>query len=175
MKRKKLDMEINPGSMADIGFLLLIFFLVSTTIKEDQGILVKLPRYEENMDTAVISDRNLCKILVNEENQLFVRNKEMEIENLSTFLKEFIINPNNNNKYSKAPNKAVLSLQNHRGTKYEKYLQVYNEIKVAYNQLRHEYSLKEFGHAYVACSLEEKKSIQDRIPILLSEAEPFDK
>lgn len=107
-QRRIFKNEINPGSMADIGFLLLIFFLVSTTINEDKGILVKLPPIDESTQIAKIADRNLCRILVNKDNHLLVRGKEMSPLTLNDYLKEFIMNPAKNPKLAKLPSKAVI-------------------------------------------------------------------
>jgi|GEM_PF-4523410 len=81
--REKLNQEINAGSMADIAFLLLIFFLVTTTIAEDKGVLVKLPPWvEEDQPEQVIKERNVLTVLINAQNQLLVEGEEMDIDDL---------------------------------------------------------------------------------------------
>ena len=173
-QRRVFKNEINPGSMADIGFLLLIFFLVSTTINEDKGILVKLPPIDPETRVAKIPDRNLCSILVNKDNQLLVRGKEMDPDKLTDYLKEFIANPAQNPKLAKAPNKAVVSLQNDRATSYKTYLTVYNEIRRAYTQLREKEAQNLFQKTYQSCSPKQKEIIKEKFPMVISEADPVD-
>lgn len=173
-QRRNFNNEINPGSMADIGFLLLIFFLVSTTIKVDEGITVKLPPYKEDADPPVVIKRNICRILVNQNDQLLVREKEIPIELLSQFVKDFIKNPNSNPKFAISPERAIISLQNDRATSYSRYVEVYNEIKKAYNELRNEQANIEFGISFEECKTFQKEQIIKKIPLLLSESEPAD-
>jgi biopolymer transport protein ExbD len=137
--REKISTEINAGSMADIAFLLLIFFLVTTQIVEDKGILVKLPVWsEEEPEITKMNSRNVYSVLVNAQNQLLVRGEPMEIPNLKDNAKEFISNPSNKEDFAESPQKAIISLKNDRGTNYKTYLEVYNELKAAYTELRNE-------------------------------------
>ena len=141
--------EINAGSMADIAFLLLIFFLVTTTIAEDKGILVKLPPWsEEEPDITKLKERNVYSVLVNAQNQLLVREQPMRIEDLRENAQEFISNPMKRPDLSEKPTKAIISLKNDRGTNYETYLRVYNELKGAYNDLWNELCQRKFGIDY---------------------------
>lgn len=172
--RRNFKNEVNPSSMADVAFLLLIFFLVSTTINIDRGILVRLPPWSEISDPAKISDRNLCRILVNKNDQLFVRNKEIELDMLSSYIVDFINNPNSNPKLAKSPIKAVVSLQNDRATSYTAYLDVYNEIKTAYRLLRDEKAQLIYGIPFEACNSIQQKQIASAIPLNISESEPSD-
>jgi biopolymer transport protein ExbD len=166
--------EINAGSMADIAFLLLIFFLVTTTIVEDKGILVKLPPWsEEEPDVTKLKSRNVFAVLVNAQNQLLVRGEPTNIGDLRERAKEFIANPEKREDLSERPIKAIISLRNDRGTKYETYLRVYNELKAAYNELWDELSLKKYGRPYSdEMPLSMRKAIREEIPMVLSEAEP---
>lgn len=166
--------EINAGSMADIAFLLLIFFLVTTTIAEDKGILVKLPPWsDEKPDITQLKTRNVFSVLVNAQNQLLVRGEEVDIDDLRERTVEFISNPSSREDLSEAPNKAIISLKNDRGTNYRTYLEVYNELKGAYYELWDELSRKKFGIPYSDdMPIAQQKAIKDEIPFVISEAEP---
>lgn len=167
--------EINAGSMADIAFLLLIFFLVTTSIEIDKGILVRLPEWsdEPETDELLINERNVFSVLVNANNQLLVRNEVVNIGELRNKAKEFIMNPQGLSDLAESPSKAIISLKNDRGTKYRTYIAVYNELKAAYDELWNEESLRLFGKPYSDDMLEEaRREIKNRIPMILSEAEP---
>lgn len=166
--------EINAGSMADIAFLLLIFFLVTTTIVEDKGITVKLPPWsEEEPDITKLKTRNVYSVLVNAQNQLLVRGEPMRIDELRMNAKEFISNPRGREDYAERPSKALIMLKNDRGTNYKTYLAVYNELKGAYNELWDEMARRKYGVPYSEeLPVAWKKTIKDEIPMVLSEAEP---
>ena len=76
---KRSAPEVNAGSMADIAFLLLIFFLVTTTIETDSGLNRKLPPMEDVVDPPVIKQKNIFTVVVNKNNDLLVEEKPMEI------------------------------------------------------------------------------------------------
>jgi len=172
--RDRMKNEINAGSMADIAFLLLIFFLVTTTIVEDKGITVKLPPWsEEEPDIQKLKERNVYSVLVNANNELLVRGEPMRVSELRNNAKEFIANPNNRPDYSEKPTMAIISLKNDRGTEYKTYLSVYNELKGAYNELWDDLSRRKYGVPYSDdLPLAQRKAIKDEIPMVLSEAEP---
>ena len=172
--RDRMSNEINAGSMADIAFLLLIFFLVTTTIAEDSGILVKLPPWsEEEPDITQLKERNVYAVLVNAQNQLLVRGQVMDIDKLRENTKEFIGNPKQRPDYAEKPARAIISLKNDRGTSYGTYLEVYNELKGAYNELWDDLSRKNYGKPYSDdMPFAERKAIKEEIPFVLSEAEP---
>lgn len=170
--RDRVSMEINAGSMADIAFLLLIFFLVTTQIVEDKGILVQLPPWDESEpDPFKIETRNIYGVLVNADNQLLVRGELTNLKDLKDKTKLFISNPNNDSDKAESPKKAVVSLKNDRGTKYKTYLAVYNELQAAYRELRDEYSLKRYGLPYEQISETQKREVRAEIPLVISEAE----
>ena len=170
----RLTTEINASSMADIAFLLLIFFLVTTQIVEDKGILVKLPPWSEiPPDPLKLKTRNVFSVLVNASNDLLVRGEPAELNELRERAKEFILNPAQREDLSEAPNKAIISLKNDRGTNYETYLEVYNELKGAYDELWDEECMKRYGIPYSDdLPIEYRKEIKKKIPMVLSEAEP---
>lgn len=172
--RDRMNNEINAGSMADIAFLLLIFFLVTTTIAEDKGILVKLPPWsDEEPDITKLKERNVFSVLVNAQNQLLVRDEPARIGELRERAKEFIMNPNNRPDLAEGPRNAIISLKNDRGTDYDTYLAVYNELKGAYDELWDELSMRRYGEPYSEeMPFAQRKAIRDDIPMVLSEAEP---
>lgn len=173
--RSKVDTEINAGSMADIAFLLLIFFLVTTTIEVDKGILVLLPPWtEEEQQEVKLKERNVLSVLVNANNQLLVRGEEMDVNRLKEKVIEFITNPQMRDDYPLQTDDAVVSLQNDRGTEYKTYLVVYNELQAAYNELRDEEAERLHGTIFDNLTREQKKGIIDKYPMKLSEADPTD-
>ncbi|MDO4881034.1 MAG: biopolymer transporter ExbD [Capnocytophaga sp.] len=143
--------EVNAGSMADIAFLLLIFFLVTTTIETNAGISVKLPPKQPVDQPAPppVNERNLFVVMVNKNNQLLVRDNLMDIKDVRKAAVEFLDNGGGTGdescahckgkkdpKSSDNPNKAIISLQNDRETSYDTYIVVQNELIAAYNELR---------------------------------------
>ena len=172
-KKNRMSNEINAGSMADIAFLLLIFFLVTTTIAEDKGVLVKLPQYSEEPPPEMkLNTRNVYSVLVNANNQLLVRGEPMEIGQLKNNAKIFIANPQKLENMAIDPTSAIISIKNDRGTKYGTYLEVYNELKAAYDELWEEEAMKKFGKNLDELTNAQSKEIKNAIPLVLSEAEP---
>jgi len=171
--KNRMSNEINAGSMADIAFLLLIFFLVTTTIAEDKGVLVKLPPWSDEPPPEMrLNTRNVYSVLVNASNQLLVRGEPMEISTLKSNTKIFISNPQKLENMSEDPAKAIISIKNDRGTKYGTYLEVYNELKAAYNELWEEASMIKFGKPLDELNKAQREEITDAIPLVISEAEP---
>lgn len=171
--KNRMKNEINASSMADIAFLLLIFFLVTTTIAEDKGILVKLPPWsEEELLELKFKPRNVYSVLVNAENQLLVRGQQMKIAELRDNTKEFIANPTRREDLSESPTRAIISLKNDRGTNYGTYLEVYNELQGAYNELWEEEALRKYNVGYSKLSNVKKRAVRNAFPLVISEAEP---
>jgi len=172
--RDRMKNEINAGSMADIAFLLLIFFLVTTQIVEDKGIRVMLPPWsDEEPDITKLKTRNVFSVLVNAQNQLLVRGEVTRIDELRERAKEFISNPRQMEDLAENPKKAIISLKNDRGTNYKTYLNVYNELKAAYNELWNEESQRMYGKPYSdELPIALRKAVRDKFPLVLSEAEP---
>ena len=182
--------EINASSMADIAFLLLIFFLVTTTINVDKGILHKLPPKDPNQEEIELKfkPRNVMNILVNSLDQLLVGGELMDISRLRQETKEFVNNYGKNPDLSVSPQKAIVSLKNDRGTSYDIYLQVQNELKGAYRELRDAYGEREFGKTLTELDKlskdrklpkemkqkykQQAKTIRKEYPMRISEAEP---
>lgn len=171
--RIKPSQEINAGSMADIAFLLLIFFLVTTTIASDRGILHRLPPWSDEEPPIVdINQRNTLVILVNAQDQLLVRDEPTRIEELRRVAIEFIDNRGRNPRMSDSPDDAVISLQNDRGTSYNMYIQVQNELKAAYTELRNDFSMRTYGRKYDDLPENLRRVVRQEYPMKISEAEP---
>ncbi|MFM9143760.1 MAG: ExbD/TolR family protein [Bacteroidota bacterium] len=156
--------EVNAGSMADIAFLLLIFFLVTTTIDTDKGIAIKLPPMpEENQpqNDIRIKERNVLKVLVNANDMLLVDGEPTDIKELKRLTKDFIDNPSQNPDLAETPQKAIVSLKNDRGTSYNLYIQVHNELKAAYNELRDARSQQLYGKALDRLQESQQNEIKD--------------
>ena len=174
------------GSMADIAFLLLIFFLVATTMETDKGIIRKLPPYSTDPpDSAKVHDRNILVLLVNRYDRLMVEHKEIHIGELRDIAKEFIQNPQNRNDLPIVENirvdyfglfpvttKHVISLRSDRGTSYEMYIAVQNELAAAYNELRNKLAQSKWNMNFDKLPFEKQKAITTIYPVKISEAEP---
>ncbi len=184
MPRRELP-EINAGSMADIAFLLLIFFLVTTTMDTDIGIIKKLsPMLPKEQKPPEIKERNIFVVLVNKQNVISVEGKVVHANELKQLTREFILNPENkdnlpekklkNIKYigETEVSKGVISLKTHRGTEYKTFITVMNELMAALNKVKNEESLKYFGRKYADLSKERRKLIDEAVPVVISEAEP---
>lgn len=163
--------EINAGSMADIAFLLLVFFLVTTTMDVDAGISRKLSeKPPEDFVPPIIKERNVFKVVINNEDRLLVEDQEVTYEEVKDLAVEFIDNgggvgkpgPNGepgepcdycNGKKDESssdhPNKAVISVDSKRATSYGMYITVQNELLGAYTILRDRYAKNKFGMSFV--------------------------
>ncbi|MFD2529486.1 MULTISPECIES: biopolymer transporter ExbD [Polaribacter] len=158
--------EINAGSMADIAFLLLIFFLVTTTMNVDSGVSKKLSeKPPEDYVPPVIKEKNIFEVNINRDNDLLVEGDRMEIKDLKEAAMAFIDNGGGEGKIDEGvktgpctycqgeksesssdhPNKAIISVQSDRGTEYGTYLRVQNELIKAYSELRNRLSKERYG------------------------------
>lgn len=173
--KKRGTPEINAGSMADIAFLLLIFFLVTTTMDTDTGVRASLPPLpEEDQILPEINKRNVLEIRVNSANQLLVEGELMDISELKDFTKKFITNYGRDKNLSDNPNEAIVSLQNDRGTEYDIYIQIQDNLRIAYREVQDAEAQKKYGLNYSQLNEDEKKVIKAIIPQKISEAEPKD-
>ena len=185
-KQKKKVPDLNAGSMADISFLLLIFFLVTTTMDTDSGITRRLPPPVEDPEMDVkVKERNIMNVMINKYDKMLVNNKPGDLTTLKEMTKQFITpNPND----EKAPetevkeiellgnvmmSKGVVSLKNDRGTSYLMYISVQNELARAFNEMKDEMSMKYFGQHYADLTDQGKiDAINKAVPVRISEAEP---
>lgn len=198
---KRSAPEVNAGSMADIAFLLLIFFLVTTTIETDSGISRLLPPLDDTPpEDVILKEKNIFTVLVNDSGNLLVEDEPLDIKDLRTSAVAFLDNGGGvgqegcdycqgarDPKSSDNPVKAVISLQNNRQTQYKDYITVQNELVAAYNFLRNREANRMYGADFTAMEAAfknpdytgNKDALKDRIEVIkkmfpqkLSEAEP---
>ncbi|MBO7624122.1 MAG: biopolymer transporter ExbD [Bacteroidales bacterium] len=178
---------LNTGSMSDISFLLLTFFLLTSSINTDQGIQRKLPPPpKQNQDEVKMNKRNVLVVLVNMNDQIMVNSELLpDVSLLKNKTKEFIANPTGDESLSdkksvyvselgteEQVSRGVVSLQNDRGTSYEMYIAVQNQLTAAFNELRDEFSMARFGKTFNNLTSTQRKGVQKVIPSNISEAEP---
>ncbi len=186
MSKREIQ-EINAGSMADIAFLLLIFFLMSTTLDTDMGLgrLLPPPVPQDETPPPPIQERNVFEVLINAHNQLLVKKQSMDLSQLKEAAKEFIQNPHNLESLPRVEmvdvpyfgvvpvtKLHVISLQNDRGTQYQTYLAVQNELQAAYNELRDEISKRQFNKLFRELDSDQQAAVRMIYPQRISEAEP---
>ena len=179
---KRSAPEVNAGSMADIAFLLLIFFLVTTTIETDSGLNRKLPPIEDQVDPPIIRQKNIFTVVVNKNDQLLVEEELTDIKDLRALAVAFLDNGGGvgeeacdycqgarDESSSDNPDKAIISLKNNRETSYKVYIAIQNELVAAYNELRN----REFMRLYPSVGLNfveaEKKYDDPRTSVEMSE------
>lgn len=198
MSRKKSP-EINAGSMADIAFLLLIFFLVTTTMDVESGIQRKLPKKEKISSNILINQRNILEVNINMRNELFIDGEIVKLEDVKQIAIDFIDNAGGVDKNNTAcswcegnqlltssdhPSKAFISVKTDRTANYETYISVLDNLNAAYTHLRNKLSVKLYNKNYVSLlddfeksnhqdkSIEAKiKNIREKYPLLLSDAD----
>ena len=180
-KRRGLP-EINAGSMADIAFLLLIFFLVTTTMDVDTGIKRKLPPLpdEENVPTQVDFHKNNIlifdcspnsdKILIETGADEAGNGKPFATNELKNEIITFLTNFGRNPDLSESPEKAVLSIRVHKKTQYETYIEIQDQISIAYKELRNSESLKRFNKKYENLNKEQQDVVKKAFPMRVSES-----
>ncbi len=188
MGKKRSVPELNSSSTADISFILLIFFLTTTSMDTDRGLARRLPPPPEDQDLndeTEVKERNVLQVKINAMDELMIGGKYAEVSEIKERAKEFIDNPENlanlPDKVAKEidlfgtvyiTEKHVISLQSDRGTSYQKYFEVQNELVAAYNELRDELARRKFGKSFADCSEEENLAIRTYYPMKISEAEP---
>ena len=180
MRRSKLIPEVNAGSMADIAFLLLIFFLVTATIPKDKGINRTLPEDTKIPVETPIPERNILRIVINNNDEIMLEDELIELKDLKQATIDFIDNNGNgscnfcngtkSNKASDNPKKAVVSLQTGTLTSYNQFIQVQDELTKAYYQLRQTYSQNVLKKEVENLSKTELNKVKDAYPFILSEA-----
>ena len=181
--------EINSSSTADIAFLLLCYFLMTTTMDQDMGLQRRLPPIpdpNQKVEDQKVNRRNIIIVKINSADRLFAGTEPMHVSQLKDKIKEFLTNPANDANLPEREeieiegygpcmvSKGVISLQNDRGTSYQAYIAVQNELVKAVNELRDEFAIANFGKLYLKCNEDEQKVVREAVPQNISEAEPKD-
>lgn len=192
-KRKTPD--INAGSQADIAFLLLIFFLVATTMNTDTGIarmLPPMPPEDQQQEEIKVKERNLFLVFINGRGDIMGgasgKQEPIDLSQLKDRAKEFIVNPMDDPNLPERTNKeielanggkwvypvseGVISLQTTRDTNYQSYIMVQNELTRAFNEVRDEVATRKFGANYADLPEDERNAVAKAVPLKISEAEP---
>lgn len=177
--------EINATSTADIAFLLLVFFLATTTMNVDSGMFRRLPPYQpDNTEAPKIAKRNILQILVNKDNLLSVNGEILDVNRLKKEALDFILNPANDENLPEKSvkeieglgnvevSKGVISLQSDKGTSYEMYIAVQDQLAAAFNEVRDRKSVSKWGKKYNDLNSDQQEAIKKWVPMSISEAEP---
>jgi biopolymer transport protein ExbD len=190
MGKKRKMPGLNTSSTADISFMLLIFFLVTTSMDTDQGLARTLPKPPEDdqlNNEIKIKERNILNIRINKDNYVMIGEDYASLADVKERAKEFIKNEDNRPnlpelkpKKIKELGKTVMVTENHvisvqtdRGTDYGVYFAVQDALVSAYNELRDEFAYAEFGiKHYNQLSDDQKKAVREVYPQKISEAEP---
>ena len=180
---------LNTTSTGDIAFLLLIFFLVATTMDVDKGIqrrLPPMPDENQKQQDIKVNRRNIVVVRINSQDRILAGGVPMDVTQVKEKIKEFIVNPANSESLPEkemkdiegfgqyAVSKGVVSLQNDRGTSYSAYLRVQNEIVKAFNEIRDDFAMVNYGSKYADLDEEKQRIVRDAVPQSISEAEPKD-
>ena len=180
---------LNTQSTADIAFLLLCYFLMTSTMDQQSGLQRRLPpKPDQNQKTedTKVNKRNIIIVKINSSDRLFAGDQLLDVSQLKDKIKEFITNPNNDPNlperemkniegYGEYPvSKGVISLQNDRGTSYRAYIAVQNELVKAINEVRDDFCKQNYGKAYTFLTEDQQKIVREAIPQNISEAEPKD-
>ena len=181
--------ELNASSMADISFLMLIFWLTTTTMNSDKGLqrrLPPIPPEDQKTEDIKVKERNVIQVKINQNDRIIAGGQIIEIDQLKDIVADFIGNPTNSETKPEKEmknsegfgecevSKGVVSLQNTRGTSYNSYLMVQNELAKAFNQLRDDFAKAKFGKDYASLDEDHQKIVRDAVPLSISEAEPKD-
>ncbi len=181
--------ELNTSSTADMAFLLLCFFLMTTTMDQDLGLqrrLPPMPDKNQKVEDQKVNRRNIIIVKINSADRLLAGTEPMHVSQLKDKIKEFLDNPQNNpnlpekeeieiDGFGKAMvSKGVISLQNDRGTSSEAYIAVQNELVKAVNELRDAWSMSNFGKPYASLDEDKQAIVRKAVPQNISEAEPKD-
>ena len=186
---KKKGPEINGSSMADIAFIALIFFLMVTTMDKEEGIsrlLPPIPPEDQKVENQEVNRRNIIQVKINSSDRLLAGSQPMDVSQLKDKIKEFMTNPYDDPNLPEKEvqdipglgptpvSKGVISLQNDRGTTYQAYITVQNELIKAINELRDDFSMRTYGKKYSKLDEDRQEIVRKAVPQRISEAEPKD-
>ena len=181
--------EINSRSTADIAFLLLCYFLMTTTMDQDMGLQRRLPPMpdpNQKVEDQKVNRRNIIIVKINSADRLLAGTEPMHVSQLKDKIKEFLTNPYDDPNLPEKEeieiegygpcmvSKGVISLQNDRGTSYQAYIAVQNELVKAVNELRDEFSMANYGMKYLQLDEDKQTIVRKAVPQNISEAEPKD-
>jgi len=173
-KRNRESGEIDGSSLADIAFLLLIFFLVVTTIDVDTGIGLVLPPIPDDIEPPPVRERNLMKILVNAQGMVLINEEPASVGEVRDRIKRFVDNNGEDPDLSESPDDAIVSIKTDRRTPYNVYIDMLDEVMGAYAELRNQASMDRFGVPYTSLedNSEREAEIREVYPKKISIAEP---
>lgn len=178
---------INSSSTADIAFLLLCYFLMTTTMGTQMGLsrrLPPMPDKDQKVEDQKVNRRNIIIVKINSADRILAGSEPIDVSQLKDKIKEFLSNPANDPSlpekeeifiegYGKCPvSKGVISLQNDRGTSYQAYIAVQNELVKAVNELRNEFAQAHYGKTFDRLDEDKQDIVKKAIPQNISEAEP---
>ena len=181
--------EINSSSTADIAFLLLCYFLMTTTMDQDMGLqrrLPPMPDKNQKVEDQKVNRRNIIVVKINSADRLLAGTEPMHVSQLKDKIKEFLTNPANDPNLPEKEeieiegygpcmvSKGVISLQNDRGTSYQAYMAVQNELVKAVNELRDDWAMANYGMLYSKLDEDKQGIVRKAVPQNISEAEPKD-
>lgn len=184
---KRTVQEINAGSMADIAFLLLIFWLTTTSMDADKGLqrrLPPMPDENQKQEDVKVNRRNIIQVRINSNDRILAAGEPMDVSQVKDKIIEFVTNPANSDLlpekemtdipgFGQYPvSQGVVSLQNDRGTSYDAYLRVQNEIVKAFNEIRDNFAMQNYGKKYSLLDEDQQEIVRKAIPQSISEAEP---
>ena len=192
---KRKVQEINAGSMADISFLLLIFFLVATTMNTDTGLmrmLAPMPPENQQQEEIKVKERNLFLVLISGSGNIMAgvpgKQEQIVLGQLKDMAKEFITNPMDDenlpekvdreidmadgSKWTYPVSEGVVSLQTTRDTGYQAYIMVQNELTRAFNEVRDDVAQRKFGAKFSELNEDQRNAVSKAVPLKISEAEP---
>ena len=186
---KKKTPGINSSSTADIAFLLLCYFLMTTTMGDQAGLqrrLPPIPDQDQKTEDITINRRNIIIVRINSADRLFAGNEALDVSLLKDKIKEFISNPADDPNLPEKEmkdieglgqwpvSKGIISLQNDRGTSYQAYIAVQNELVKAVNELRDEFAMQRYGKKFSMLDEDKQGIVKKVVPQNISEAEPKD-
>jgi biopolymer transport protein ExbD len=164
MRKKRTPPAVQAGAMADIAFLLLLFFLVATTIVSEKGIQVLLPKYVPDEPTPISQER-IVHIKINGYNEVIFNQQIISVSSLGRLLKVEL------NERFAAKSQPIVSFQTDRETSYASYIEAYDQIRAAYNELRNEYAINRWNTAYELLDKSDWSIVNKEVPMIISEAE----
>ena len=180
---------MNTSSTADIAFLLLCYFLMTTTMGSQTGLsrrLPPMPDKDQKVEDQKVNRRNIIVVKINSADRILAGSEPMDVSQIKDKIKEFLTNPADDPNlpekeiteiegYGPCPvSKGVISLQNDRGTSYQAYISVQNELVKAVNEIRDDFSMKNYGKKFIALTEDQQAIVKKAVPQNISEAEPKD-